>query len=87
MPGPASDASQDVPDKPMLKCLKARTGITEAGDRYLLERNSEDLSLNIQQYNGLNDGIEGLKNRKQGVGQAAADGHEAGGRAVDQAHW
>ena len=29
------DASQDVPDKPMvLKCPKARTGITEAGDRY-----------------------------------------------------
>ena len=62
------DASQDVPDKPMvLKCLKARTGITEAGDRYLLERNSEDLSLNIQQYNGLNDGIEGLKKTERKV--------------------
>ena len=62
------DASQDVPDKPMvLKCLKARTGITEAGDRYLLERNSEDLSLNIQQYNGLNDGIEGLKKTERRV--------------------
>ena len=62
------DASQDVPDKPMvLKCLKAWTGITEAGDRYLLERNSEDLSLNIQQYNGLNDGIEGLKKTERRV--------------------
>ena len=51
----------------VLKCLKARTGITEAGDRYLLERNSEDLSLNIQQYNGLNDGIEGLKKTERRV--------------------
>ena len=82
------DARKDVPDKPMvLKCLKARTGIAEAGDRYLLERNSEDLIAEhsaIQRAERRHRGPE--ENRAQGVGQAAADGHQGRGCAVNQAH-
>ena len=32
----------------VLKNVKPRSGIAQMGDKYLLERNSEDLSLNIQ---------------------------------------
>ena len=45
----------------VLKSLKARTGIAEAGDSYVMERDADDLSLNIKTWNGMENGISGLK--------------------------
>ena len=50
----------------VLKCLKARTG-TRSGRPLPAGAQQRVLSLNIQQYNGLNDGIEGLKKTERGV--------------------
>ena len=62
------DQQSEGSEKPMiLKSLKARTGIAEAGDRYVLDRDSDDLSLTIQKYNGLEDGIGGLKKNEAHV--------------------
>lgn len=51
----------------VLKSLKARTGIAEAGDSYVMERDADDLSLNIKTWNGMENGIGGLKAKEQKV--------------------
>jgi hypothetical protein len=51
----------------LLKVLKPRTGITEAGDTYRLLGNREDLSLVLDAHNGDQEGMKKLKGVHQKV--------------------
>ena len=46
----------------LLKVLKPRTGVTQAGDTYLLSGNSEDLSFNIEKLNNEGAGVMSMRN-------------------------
>ena len=46
----------------LLKVLKPRTGVTQAGDTYLLSGNAEDLSFNIEKLNDEGAGVLSMRN-------------------------
>ena len=64
--GVVKDTESSEP-KFVLKVLKPRTGITEAGDTFELLGNREDLSLTVSTWNGQEKGVEELRGMNRAV--------------------
>ena len=58
--------------------MKARSGIAQMGDKFLVHGNVEDLSLTMGAVNGLTDGLPKLKETGAEGADAAEEMHQPG---------
>jgi hypothetical protein len=81
--GVVKDAESTEP-KFLLKVLKPRTGITEAGDTFELLGSREDLSLTVSTWNGQEKGVEELRGMSKSVVDALKGRTEATAVEMDE---